>query len=60
MSDTGRDISKQLSEGGRKGGRVKGVKKGLAWIKENDPERFADIIQKGVEARIKANKARKN
>lgn len=59
MSNTNNTRSRAHAESGRKGGQVKGVKKGLAWIKENDPDRFAEIIQKGVAARIKANKARK-
>lgn len=59
MSDTNSNTHRKRVEAGRKGGLAK-VPKGLAKIKETDPKRFEQIIKKAVEARVKANKTRKN
>lgn len=59
MSDTNKNTTTDYAAIGRKGGQVKGVKKGFAWLKKNDPERFNEIIRQGVEARTKANRERK-
>lgn len=45
------------AEMGSKGGQKTGVIKGFAWIKENDPERFREIIKKREEKRAAKAKA---
>ena len=43
---------------GRKGGQKTGVKKGWAWIKENDPERYWAIVKEREEKRARKVAAR--
>lgn len=45
------------AEMGSKGGQKTGVIKGFAWIKENDPERFKQIIKEREEKRAAKAKA---
>lgn len=43
--------SENAAEFGRKGGKKTGVKKGFAWLKENRPEKFQEILQEKKRAR---------
>ena len=49
---TNKFTRENAAEMGRRGGQKTGIIKGFAWIKENDPERFKQIIKEREEKRV--------
>ena len=54
---TNKFTRENAAEMGRRGGQKTGLVKGFAWIKENDPERFRQIIKEREEKRAAKAKA---